>query len=170
MIDPLTAFAVVKGGLTAGKQLYSMTKEISRQISEPHQLSMLRLPDFDIRYCTGCYRCLIKGRGCVIPDDLSTVLDAIAVGGFITIIVDVTIKQGSIKSLKDLKQLMLDCPQVQQCYYVTGNDDFIIIVTIENMLEYEKLTHKLFFSNDNIQKFNSTVVMENVKVGLDIPI
>ena len=98
------------------------------------------------------------------------VLDAIAVGGFITIIVDVTIKQGSIKSLKDFKQLMLDCPQVQQCYYVTGNDDFIIIVTIENMLEYEKLTHKLFFSNDNIQKFNSTVAMENVKVGLDIPI
>ena len=29
MIDPLTAFAVVKGGLAAGKQLYSMTKEIS---------------------------------------------------------------------------------------------------------------------------------------------
>ena len=96
------------------------------------------------------------------------VLDAIAVGGFITIIVDVTIKQGSIKSLKGFKQLMLDCPQVQQCYYVTGNDDFIIIVTIENMLEYEKLTHNLFFSNDNIQKFNSTVVMENVKVGLNM--
>jgi len=29
MIDPLTAFAVVKGGISAGKQLYSMTKEIS---------------------------------------------------------------------------------------------------------------------------------------------
>lgn len=98
------------------------------------------------------------------------VLDAIAVGGFVTIIVDVTIKQGSIKSLKGFKKLMLDCPQVQQCYYVTGNYDFIIIITIENMLKYEKLTHELFFSNDNIQKFNSTVVMENVKVGLDIPI
>lgn len=29
MIDPLTAFAMVKGGITAGKQLYSMTKEIT---------------------------------------------------------------------------------------------------------------------------------------------
>lgn len=28
-MDPLTAFAVVKGGITAGKQLYSMTKEIT---------------------------------------------------------------------------------------------------------------------------------------------
>ena len=55
-----------------------MAKEISRQIPEPHQLTLLRLPDFDIRYCTGCYRCLIKGRGCVIADDLSIILDAIA--------------------------------------------------------------------------------------------
>lgn len=29
MIDPLTAFAAVKGGISAGKQLYSMTKEIT---------------------------------------------------------------------------------------------------------------------------------------------
>lgn len=55
-----------------------MVKEISRQISEPHQLTLLRLPDFNIKYCTGCYRCLIKDKGCVLRDDLSTVLDAIA--------------------------------------------------------------------------------------------
>ena len=29
MIDPITAFAAVKGGISAGKQLYSMTKEIT---------------------------------------------------------------------------------------------------------------------------------------------
>ena len=29
MIDPLTAFAAVKGGISAGKQLYSMTNEIT---------------------------------------------------------------------------------------------------------------------------------------------
>ena len=28
-MDPLSALALVKGGLTAGKQLYSMTKEIT---------------------------------------------------------------------------------------------------------------------------------------------
>ena len=55
-----------------------MVKEISRKIPEPHQLTMLRLPDFKLDYCTGCYRCLIKDRCCVLQDDLSTVLDAIS--------------------------------------------------------------------------------------------
>lgn len=55
-----------------------MAKEISRQIPEPHELSLLRLPDFDLRYCTGCYRCLTKERPCVLNDDLQTILRAIA--------------------------------------------------------------------------------------------
>jgi len=54
-----------------------MVKEISRQLVVPHRLTLLRLPDFNLRYCNGCYRCLSKG-GCVLDDDLGEILDAIA--------------------------------------------------------------------------------------------
>ena len=74
------------------------------------------------------------------------------------------------KNIDDFREQMHNNHQVQQCYYVTGKNDFILIITAENMLEYEKRTRQLFFSNDEIQKFHSTVVMENVKVGLEIPI
>ena len=98
------------------------------------------------------------------------VLDGITAGGYVTVIVEVVMKQGSVKNIDKIKIQMLNNPRVQQCYYVTGNNDFILIVTAENMREYEKLTRELFFSNTNIQKFHSTVVMENVKVGLEIPL
>jgi multimeric flavodoxin WrbA len=54
-----------------------MVKEISRQLDAPHRLQLLRLPDFRLRYCNGCYRCLSKG-GCVLKDDLNVILEAIA--------------------------------------------------------------------------------------------
>lgn len=54
-----------------------MVKEISRQLPVPHRLQLLRLPDFNLRYCNGCYRCLNK-NGCVHDDDLMTILTAIA--------------------------------------------------------------------------------------------
>ena len=54
-----------------------MVKEVSRQLPVPHRLQLLRLPDFNLRYCNGCYRCLSKG-GCVLDDDLLTILTAIA--------------------------------------------------------------------------------------------
>jgi len=54
-----------------------MVKEISRQLAVPHRLQLLRLPDFRLRYCNGCYRCLSRG-GCVLVDDLAVILEAIA--------------------------------------------------------------------------------------------
>ena len=52
-------------------------KMISRQITEPHTLHLLRLADFDIRLCTGCYACLLKDE-CILGDDLPQVLEAFA--------------------------------------------------------------------------------------------
>jgi multimeric flavodoxin WrbA len=53
-----------------------MIKEISRNISEPHELKLLRLTDFNIGSCRGCYSCLFKEERCVLEDDFYTINDA----------------------------------------------------------------------------------------------
>jgi Lrp/AsnC family leucine-responsive transcriptional regulator len=98
------------------------------------------------------------------------VLNSVEFDNYVTVIVEVTMKQGLAVNIDNFKNRMLNCENVQQCFYVTGHADFILIITSKNMLEYEKLTKKLFFVDNNIQKFHSTVSMENVKVGLNIPI
>ncbi len=47
-----------------------MVKEICRNIPEPCEIQLLRLPDFNIKPCIGCYVCLFKDGGCAIEDDL----------------------------------------------------------------------------------------------------
>ena len=58
-----------------------MVKEISRNIAEPHQLNLLRLSEFNVLPCTGCYKCLIKNKknkkGCILDDDFNQIADAI---------------------------------------------------------------------------------------------
>jgi DNA-binding Lrp family transcriptional regulator len=51
---------------------------------------------------------------------------------------------------------------------VTGEADFIMIITVRTMDEYEELTRRLFFENRNVKHFRSFVAMQRVKVGLDI--
>lgn len=119
---------------------------------------------------TACQRRIKKLRETGVIRKEVAILDGIQSGGFVTVIVEVIIHQGGESEIDEIKQEMLKHPEVQQCYYVTGGVDFILIITAENMLEYEKLTRKLFFNNRNIQKFHSTVAMENVKVGLEIPL
>jgi multimeric flavodoxin WrbA len=55
-----------------------VVKEISRHISVPHELNLLRLSDFNILPCRGCYQCLFKSDGCPLPDDLYQIIGAIA--------------------------------------------------------------------------------------------
>ena len=55
-----------------------MAKAIEKKIPEPHTTRLLRLHDFTIKPCIGCYRCLFKERRCILDDDLSHILEAMA--------------------------------------------------------------------------------------------
>lgn len=52
-----------------------MVKEICRNLPEPCEIKLLRLPDFNIKSCMGCYTCLFKEGKCVIEDDLYKIID-----------------------------------------------------------------------------------------------
>jgi len=61
-------------------------------------------------------------------------------------------------------------PQVQQCYYVTGDADFCLICVAKSMDDFEDLTQRLFFENSNVRKFRTYVAMGRKKVGLQVPV
>lgn len=98
------------------------------------------------------------------------VVDPHAVGQFITLIVQVHLDSEQADFLNAARKLFADAPQVQQCYYVTGAADFILIVTVETMEEYAQLSHRLFHENRNVKHFNTSVAMSRVKVGLSVPV
>lgn len=61
-------------------------------------------------------------------------------------------------------------PQVQQCYYVTGEADFCLICTAADMSDFEALTKRLFFEVSNVRRFRTSVVMSSKKVSLYVPV
>jgi Lrp/AsnC family transcriptional regulator, leucine-responsive regulatory protein len=93
-----------------------------------------------------------------------------SVGQAITILVEVHVESERIDLLDATKARLAAAPEVQQCYYVTGDADFILVVTVPTMSAYEALTRRLFFENANVKRFRTLVVMDRVKVGLTIPI
>lgn len=148
----------------------SFDKKILRQLQENNRISTETLGSIVGLSATACQRRLKKLRSSGVIAKEVAVLNGVEFGNYVTVIVEVFIKQGSEKIIDDFKQRMIAEPNVQQCFYMSGTVDFIVILNANNMLEYEKLTRKLFFHDDNIKKFHSMVTMDKVKVGLDIPI
>ncbi|WP_157844443.1 Lrp/AsnC ligand binding domain-containing protein [Chryseobacterium sp. Leaf404] len=60
-------------------------------------------------------------------------------------------------------------PEIQQCYCLTGEFDFFLVIVVPSMSYNEKFTCRIFFSNKNIKKFHTIVVMEINKNTLEIP-
>ncbi|MBW1954266.1 MAG: flavodoxin family protein [Deltaproteobacteria bacterium] len=76
-------------------------KAVSRAVHEPHILKLLRIADFDIRPCRGCYACLFRKGECVIPDDLPRIWEAV-LGADALVVAAPTYFLGPNASLKHL--------------------------------------------------------------------
>ena len=105
----------------------------------------------------------------VIAQEIA-VLDPKALGQTMSFIVMVELERERLDQLDAFRRAARQEPQVQQCYYVTGEADFVLICTARDMEDFEALTHRLFFDNANVRRFRTSVVMERSKVGLSLPL
>mgnify|MGYP001404429652 CR=1 FL=1 len=98
------------------------------------------------------------------------IVDPAKVGRLITIIVEVSVETERHDLLVEVRNRFTACPAVTQVYYVTGEVDFFLVLVVSDMTEYEALTRDLFFSQGNIKRFRTLVVMDRAKVTLEVPV
>jgi len=87
-----------------------------------------------------------------------------------TFLVEVELERERVDLLDEFRRSMMALDEVQQCYYVTGHTDFILIVLAKDMISYESFTRQVFTENPNIRRFHTNVVVDRVKVGLTVPV
>ena len=93
-----------------------------------------------------------------------------SVGRPIAMLVLVTLERERADIVDRFKQSIRQTPEVMNGYYVTGDADFVLIVTAESMEDYEVFTRKFFYENPDIKGFKTMVVMDRVKTGFSVPI
>nr|WP_171229499.1 Lrp/AsnC family transcriptional regulator [Ruegeria sp. HKCCA4008] len=93
------------------------------------------------------------------------VVDPAAVGLQLTIFVEIELVSETPDEIDAVKKSLLNAQEVQQCFYVTGEVDFMVVVVVESMAVYEDFTRRMFFENGNIRKFRTFVSMDTIKSG-----
>lgn len=93
-----------------------------------------------------------------------------ALGMMITCIVNVDLDREGSVDLERFRRDMLRRPEVQQCYYVTGQSDFVLIVLAPDMEAYDAFTREALMGDSNVRSFTTHVVLERVKVNLDVAV
>ncbi len=104
----------------------------------------------------------------VIEADMSVVSPA-AVGQRVQMLVMVSLERERADIIDRFKKSIRATPEVMNGYYVTGEADFVLVVTTKDMEAYESFTRRFFYDNPDIKNFKTMVVMDRVKVGFALP-
>ncbi len=110
----------------------------------------------------------LKASGAIAAEQ--AVLAPEALGYDMTFLIMVELERERLDQLDAFRRKAKAEPQIQQCYYITGEADFALIALAKSMQDFEKLTHRLFFSDSNVKRFRTSVVMDRTKVGLSVPL
>jgi Lrp/AsnC family transcriptional regulator, leucine-responsive regulatory protein len=93
-----------------------------------------------------------------------------AIGLTLTAIVEVTLDTDRPKVVEDFQRAIQAAPEVMQAYYVTGDADYILVITAKSMGDYEAFAYEFLSKNPHVRHFRTSVVMRRVKSGLSLPI
>ena len=93
-----------------------------------------------------------------------------AAGYSMTFLIFVEMEQEKSHQLDLFRKKVLAEAQVQQCYYITGEADFALVVLGKDVEDYEHLTRRLFFEDSNVKRFRTSVVMNRTKTGMNVPL
>lgn len=98
------------------------------------------------------------------------IVNADAVGKRMTFVVGVKVDFAQKAEVAALLRRVAADRRTQQAYYVTGEVDYILTVVVNDMQDYDEYSKSLLLSSPALARFQSNVVIEGLRVGLEIPI
>ena len=152
------------------KKLDSFDYKILKIVQKNNKVTSQELAKEVDLSSSACQRRLNSMRKTGIIERDISVLDRNQLNRKITIIVQIESDIEGTEPDIQFRKTMFNAPEVMQCYYVTGDNDYVLITTFKEMGDYEDFTIKYFLENPNIKHFTSMVVMNKVKENLSIPI
>ncbi len=78
-------------------------------------------------------------------------------------VVEIKMKSNNQTLIKDFINPIAAAPEVKQCYQVTGDVDFVLIVNVADIFEYEGFCDNVLHKHSNMNKFTTLVSMKCTK-------
>ncbi|MGH6946050.1 MAG: Lrp/AsnC family transcriptional regulator [Kiloniellales bacterium] len=109
----------------------------------------------------------LRGSG-VIERDIS-VLAPEAVDLGLSLVVLVSVNRDRVDAASHFTARMEKAPEVGQCYSVTGDADFVLIVAVRDMKAYEAFTRRYFYER-YVTRYETMVVINRTKFSTVLPV
>ncbi len=105
----------------------------------------------------------------IIQRDVS-LIDPVKVGRSMIVFASITLERQREDLLENFERKMTRCPEVMQCYFVSGDADYLVVVSVAGMDHYNEFARRVFANEPNIRMFRSSFCLSRVKYDTKIPV
>lgn len=119
---------------------------------------------------SACQRRLKRLRTTNIIEADVSIISPKSLGRPLTMIILVSLERERIDIIDTFKRAVKNCEEIMMCFYITGDADFILIVTAKDMEDYEQFTRRFLYSSLDVKAVKTMVAVDWVKVGFEFPI
>lgn len=96
-------------------------------------------------------------------------VDPALFGRSLRLVVNVMLQRAQTPLVDAFKASMQAAPEVMECYNVTGRPDFVLMVLVRDMADYERFARTYLMNNPHVREFESLVVINTCKYTTAVP-
>jgi len=115
-----------------------------------------------------CFRRVKRLRDLGIICKDVALLDPVKVGHKLMVFVNITLEKQREDLLAHFERKMLAEPEVMQCYFVSGEADYLLIIQVPDMNYYNNFARRVFANEANIKMFRSSFCLNRIKYDTSI--
>jgi len=91
-----------------------------------------------------------------------------ALGRTVTVLVEVEIDNERRSALEGFQRWIGEAPEVQSCWYVTGDVDYVLLVSTRDLDGYNAFVDRLMTEQPVVRKYKSLIALKTLKRGLKL--
>jgi Lrp/AsnC family transcriptional regulator len=88
----------------------------------------------------------------------------------VTVVVELTLKRQDEASLAQFERAMMLIDNVMQCYAMTGDKHFMLILVAESVGAYDRLMKTRLVNLPGVDSINSRIALSRVKYTTKLPV
>lgn len=148
--------------------LDKMDRKILNILQKDNQITNLALAEQIGMSAPPCFRRVkrLRDEG-IILNDVSLV-DPFKVGKPLIVFVNITLEKQREDLLAHFERKMSEQPEIMQCYFVSGDTDYLLIIHVKDMNDYNEFARRVFANEPNIKQFRSSFCLNRTKYNTQV--
>ena len=154
--------------VTAEEFLDRTDRKILNILQQNNQITNIALAEQVGISAPPCFRRVkrLRDEGIIVND--VALVDPFKVGRPLIVFANITLEKQREDLLAHFERKMAEEPEIMQCYFVSGDTDYLLVIHVADMNHYNEFARRVFANEPNIKKFRSSFCLNRTKYNTHV--